>query len=144
MNYISKEGIVFFDSDDKFKVLHELIACSENNPLVKDFELYKKEVIEREKIIPTAVGKGIAIPHAKTNAIEDFFITIGIDKKGIDWKALDGEPVNLIFLVSGPEEHKKYLQIISKLVLSVKNKKRLKAIINSSSTEEVLEIFKGL
>lgn len=142
MNYISKEGIIFLDSEDKFEVLHKLIECAKNNPLVKNFDVYKKEVVDREKIIPTAVGKGIAIPHAKTDVVEDFFITIGIDKKGIDWKALDGDPVNLIFLVSGPEEHKKYLQIISKLVLCVKNKKRLKAIINSSNVEEVIEIFK--
>jgi len=121
-----------------------MITCAQKDPLVTDFERYKKEVIDREKIIPTAVGKGIAIPHAKTDAVKDFFIIIGVDKKGIDWNALDGEPVKVIFLVSGPEEHHKYLQIISKLILCVKNKKRLDKIINADSPDDIYEVLKEI
>lgn len=144
INFIKKEGILFLNSDDKFEVLNQMITCAQKDPLVTDFERYKKEVIDREKIIPTAVGKGIAIPHAKTDAVKDFFIIIGVDKKGIDWNALDGEPVKVIFLVSGPEEHHKYLQIISKLILCVKNKKRLDKIINADSPDDIYEVLKEI
>jgi len=71
-------------------------------------------MLEREKIVSTGIGMGVAIPHAKLTSVEDFFIAIGILSKGVQWNALDGGPVRLIFMIGGPDDKQTaYLQILS-------------------------------
>jgi PTS system nitrogen regulatory IIA component len=70
----------------------------------------KKAIIEREELMPTAVGNGIALPHPRSPLLSDTkeqFITIAFLQKAIDWKALDGRPVQtLILIVSAtPKSH---------------------------------------
>ena len=62
----------------------------------------------------TGIGIGVAIPHAKLEGYSDFFIAIGVQKKkGIDWNALDGSDVKLIFMIGGPENKQtEYLKIL--------------------------------
>ncbi|WP_052296312.1 PTS sugar transporter subunit IIA [Gracilinema caldarium] len=79
-------------------------------PLGLSKEQLKKTIIEREELMPTAVGNGIALPHPRSPLladIKDQFITIAFLQKAIDWKALDGRPVQtLILIVSAtPKTH---------------------------------------
>ena len=64
--------------------------------------LLYQAVLEREKVMTTGIGNGIAIPHCKNNACPQFVIALGITQKGIDFQAVDGKPVNLVFLLLGP------------------------------------------
>ena len=77
-------------------------------------------VLEREKIMTTGVGNGIAIPHCKHPDSPDFAVCLGVQSKGVDFQSIDKNPVKIIFLLVGPENnpglHIKLLSRISRLM----------------------------
>ncbi|MFW6138810.1 MAG: PTS sugar transporter subunit IIA, partial [Spirochaetota bacterium] len=88
-------------------------------------------------------GYGLAIPHVKLPQIQEFFITIGIHQKGVDWDSMDSKPVFLIFLIAGPDQQEKYLRLLAKLTLALKNPERRQSMIRSTTRYEVLQSFEG-
>ncbi len=105
---------------DKTEAVNELIDIFKNDPRVKDLDSIRDAVLEREKIMSTGVGKGFAIPHAKTNSLNEIIAAFGKIDTPIDFQALDEKPVNLIFLLIGKENlvgaHIKLLSRISRLM----------------------------
>ena len=143
-NYISLNRIFFSTKKTKEEVIDELIEVSIQDGKVKDPKAFKEALLKREEIMSTGIGYGVAIPHVKLPQIDDFFITICIHKKGIDWGALDNKPAHLIFLIAGPDnQQEKYLRILAKLTLVIKNPERRKKLIECETKYEVYEIFEG-
>jgi PTS system nitrogen regulatory IIA component len=143
-DFIKKENIVFLDTNDMEETVEILVENAYNSGIIKDKKMFINAVLEREELVSTGIGLGVALPHAKLLEIEDFFIVIGINKEGIDWDAIDRNPVGIVFLIGGPEKEnsqKEYLKIISKFMLLIKNKDRRLMLLNSSSQEEVVNIF---
>ena len=132
-----------FKSDDKEYVINELIDLYKENDKVNDIEKVRTAILDREKIMSTGVGKGFAIPHGKTNAVNDVIAAFGKTKKDIDFDALDGHPVHLVFLLVGRDDmvskHIKLLSRISRLMNKDEFRERL---VNSNSKEEIINIFK--
>jgi PTS system nitrogen regulatory IIA component len=143
-DYIDPRRIVILEGGGKIEVLDRLIELSRSDELVQDFQRFRKEVLQRESIVSTGIGMGVAIPHVKTTSVRSFFITVGVFREGVDWDSLDGKPVHLAFLIGGPENHQEYLQILAKLTLIIRNEHKRRAIVESSSPEQVLEQFAGL
>ena len=74
--------------------------------------------------------------------IHDFFITVGINKRGVDWDSLDNKPTYLIFLIAGPEnQQEKYLRILARLTMVIKNPENRKKLIKCNTKYEVFEIM---
>ncbi len=129
-------------SDSKNDVIVELIDLLKENESVKDLQAVKNAVLEREEIMSTGVGKGFAIPHAKTSAVKGIVACFAKTSKKIDFNALDGEPVNLIFLLIGQDNlvgpHIKLLSRISRMM----NKDEFReALLNAKSSDEIYNIF---
>jgi PTS system fructose-specific IIC component/PTS system nitrogen regulatory IIA component len=77
---------------------------------------------EREAKMSTGIHKGIGIPHGKTNAVENVYGVLGISPKGIDYDALDGEPVYLVFMVLIPQKDtEKHLRILKRMAELLEN-----------------------
>ena len=88
---------------------------------------------------------GVAIPHAKLETLEGFFIVMGILHRSVDWQALDRAPVRLVFMIGGPDnKQKEYLQILSALTTALKEEDRRKKILQASSAEEVMALMQTL
>jgi fructose-specific phosphotransferase system IIA component len=132
-----------FKSDDKEYVINELIDLYKGNDKVNNIEKVRTAILDREKIMSTGVGKGFAIPHGKTNAVSDVIAAFGKTTRDIDYDALDGNPVHLVFLLVGRDDmvskHIKLLSRISRLMNKDEFRERL---INSNSKEEIINIFK--
>lgn len=132
-----------FNSDDKENVINELIDLYKESDKVNDIEKVRTAILDREKIMSTGVGKGFAIPHGKTNAVTDVIAAFGKTTRDIDYDALDGNPVNLVFLLVGRDDmvskHIKLLSRISRLMNKDEFRERL---VNSNSKEETINIFK--
>src|ERR1700733_2581258 len=119
---LDKRLIVFLETHTRDEALRALIDCLDNNGKLKEKETFYQAVLAREKIVSTGIGMGVAVPHAKLPLYDEFFIVIGIQKQGIEWKALDGAPVRLIFLIGGPDDKQtEYLQLLSRLTLAIKD-----------------------
>ncbi len=140
---ISEDLIIFIDEKNREDVLKKMIKFAYEKGLVKDTGEFEKAVFEREKMLSTGIGLGIAVPHAKLKTIDDFFIVIAILKEPVDWDSIDGKPVKAVFLIGGPETRQKdYLSILSRVVLLVKNSQRREKLFNAKKPADVVELFK--
>lgn len=139
--YIQKDSIFFLDADSRDEALKSMVDQLHSSGKLSNPRTFLHAVMEREKIISTGIGMGVAVPHAKLSDFPDFFIAIGIQKeKGLDWGALDNAPVQIIFLIGGPEnQQKEYLQILSCLTQAIKNDEIRKSLIMSTSSDEVAQ-----
>ena len=133
---------VEFTGTTKEEVLNEIINCFIGDPRVLDIEKVRNVVLEREKIMSTGVGNGFAIPHGKTNMVTEMISAFGVLKNPIEFEALDGNPVNLIFLIVGNEnEVAKHIKMLSR-VSRIMNQEDIRSkLANSNSREEILKIF---
>jgi PTS system fructose-specific IIC component/PTS system nitrogen regulatory IIA component len=77
---------------------------------------------EREAKMSTGIHRGIAIPHGKTDAVDKVYGILGVSRKGIDYDALDGTPVFLLFMVLAPlKDSEKYLRLLKRLAILLDN-----------------------
>jgi fructose-specific phosphotransferase system IIA component len=140
---LSKEFIIAeLSSTDKESAINELIDLFNNDPRVDDIEKVRQAVLDREKIMSTGVGKGFAIPHGKTDSVKEIIAAFGRKKDGIEYDALDGNPVNLIFLLVGRDTmisaHIKLLSRVSRMMN--KDDFRLR-LLNAETSEEIMNVF---
>ena len=130
--------------NSKMEVIDKLIDIFIGDERVADIEVVRKAVKEREEIMSTGVGNGFAIPHGKTNSVTDLIAAFGRCENPIDFEALDGEPVNLIFLLIGKENmvgpHIKMLSRISRMMNNTEFRANL---VNSNSSAQIYELFKS-
>ena len=100
----------------KEEALDQVVALMTKSGKINDEEAYRKQVYAREEESTTGIGEGIAIPHGKCDAVDRPGLAAMVVKKGVDFDALDGEPVTLIFLIAAPNtEDNVHLDVLSKL-----------------------------
>ena len=91
----------------------------------------------RESLGSTAIGQGIAIPHAKSDSVTKLVAAFGLSKKGVDFDSLDGEPVNIFFLLLAPQDsagpHLKALARIARLLKDKYFRDNLRMCIDDKS-----------
>jgi fructose-specific phosphotransferase system IIA component len=124
----------------KDELLEELVnVCADHND-IEDRQDVLRAVREREAVLSTGIGHGVAIPHGKSAAVSELRMAAGRSVEPVDFDALDGEPVSLFFLLVGPESaagpHIKALSRISRLVRQDEVRQRLNA---ARTAEEFLQ-----
>lgn len=127
----------------KEDVINELIDLFKDDERVIDLEKVRDAVLEREKIMSTGVGKGFAIPHGKTNAVNDILAAFGKSNQPIEYDSLDGHPVNLVFLLVGKDNLvSKHIKLLSRISRMMNKDEFRDKLIKASTSEEILEIFR--
>jgi len=144
-NYIDEKLIYFLDSSSKVEALGTLVKGALSIKELPDGKAFHNAILDREKIVSTGIGMGVAIPHAKLSTLDEFFIVIGILQKGVDWNALDGAPVRLIFLIGGPDDRQtEYLKILSSLTMSLRDENLRKEMLSATTAEEIVNLFEAI
>ncbi len=134
---IKEAQVVLLDGSSREEVLQQLVARARLEPARKEALL--KAVLQREQLISTAVGFSVAIPHAKLDELDHFFLILGVMKEGVEWQAIDQVPVRLAFLIAGPKSKPtEYLQILSELTFLIKREEIRKKLLQLSSEESIL------
>jgi PTS system nitrogen regulatory IIA component len=112
---ISPDRILMLNYSTKRDTLLALANSLANAPQVKNRQELATEILKREELMTTAMGRGIAIPHVRLASVTDLIVAIGISQTDIiDFQALDDEPVRLVFMVAAAyNQHAYYLQTIS-------------------------------
>jgi PTS system nitrogen regulatory IIA component len=143
--YLNPKLIIQLKSHERDAALRDLVAVLDKEGKLMDKEAFFQAILEREKIVSTGIGMGVAVPHAKLTGYSTFFIAIGIHQKGIPWDALDGVPVRLVFMIGGPDDKQtEYLQLLSRLTLAIKDEERRKKMLQLSKPEDIISLFKGI
>jgi PTS system nitrogen regulatory IIA component len=136
---IRKDSVFFIEKTDRMSVLTELAAKSLALGHVKDPDDFHQAVIERESLMSTGIGLGVAIPHAKLPSIDDFFVATAVLKHPVEWDAIDRQPVRVVFLIGGPEGSQgAYLQLLAQIMLVIKDGERLKKLKTATTPGEVV------
>lgn len=147
LSELIEEGVIcFLEADSRDAALKKLIDALADSGEIVDKENFFEAIIKREKIVSTGIGMGVAIPHAKLPIFNRFFLAVGLQKakEGINWDALDGAPVRLIFMIGGPaNQQTDYLKILSRLTAAIKDEDRRKKLLNTQSKEDVVALFEG-
>jgi PTS system fructose-specific IIC component len=130
-------------SNKKEDIIKELVALIKDSTEIKNFEEFQKDVFKREEIGSTGIGNGIAIPHARSEAVKEFIIVFGRSDAGIDFDAVDNKPVNLFFLMGTPKEKNinGYLKILAHLSRLLTKKALREALVKAATAEEIIKEF---
>lgn len=126
----------------KEEVLNNLIDLLAGHPAVVDLEGMREAIFQREEIMSTGVGKGLALPHAKTPAVRESVAAFAVSEHPIEFGSIDNQPVHLLFLLAGTEatksEHIKILSRVSRLMNRERFRNRL---LEARMPREILAIF---
>ena len=126
MAYFDPGSVIWeLKSTEKFDAIREIISRARTfteHPGL-DSGAFAEKVVERERLQSTGFGHGVAVAHGRTDQVSSPRIALGVSRAGIDFDAVDGEPVHLIFIVANhPDQEVDYLQILSCLVSMVRDK----------------------
>lgn len=139
---IKSENIMHIEEGSKEEIIESMVdsipSLQQDKKLREDII---KLIMKRETIESTGIGRGVAIPHAKSNNIKKFYIILSISNQGVDFEALDDKPVKIIFLVLSPEKDKVlYIRILARLARLLHNESFRKGLLEQQEEEE--EIIK--
>jgi fructose-specific phosphotransferase system IIA component len=130
-------------STSKPEIIRELIQILADKGTIEDAEKVYNAIMDREAQGSTGLEQGIAVPHAKTDAVTDLTIAIGISPKGIDFESLDNEPSKIFFLMlAPPDKSGPHIEALSEIAKLTKSKSFLKMLTNAQSAEEVVDLFR--
>ncbi len=111
----------------------------------EDLEEFVMEINEREKLTPTGMQDGIAIPHARTPLVKKLSLALGISNEGVDFESMDGEPSKLIFMIAAPEDTKKeHLDLLAEISKLSYEEELVEQIENVKTVEEIFEKLKNI
>jgi len=131
------------ESKDRNNTIKTLITLLGKNDVITDSEQAYKAVLDREKIMTTGVGNGIAIPHCKDSSCPNFAVALGVHPKGINFESIDKKDVRIVFLLVGPENnpglHIKLLSRISRLMSNEDLRDQLKECKTNEEAMELIE-----
>jgi len=143
LDFLSKDCIeINLKSKNKKEVIAELVEILKGKEAILDKKLVIDSLMEREELGSTGVGQGIAIPHSKTKGVKELIGAFGVSKQGVEFEALDGEPVHIFFLLLAPEGAAGLmLKALARVSNFLKNKYYRKKILDAKSTEEIIQIL---
>lgn len=126
----------------KNEALDAMVALMAKSGKINDVEKYRKGVYAREEEGTTGIGEGIAIPHCKSDAVSRPGLAAMVIKDGVDFDALDGEKVSLIFLIAAPNtEDNVHLDVLSKLSVLLMDENFTSGLRNAKTVEEFLSVI---
>lgn len=127
----------------KQSIISEMIGMLKAQGLLNNEAEFEKAIYAREEVSSTGIGMGIAIPHAKTDAVKTPSLVFGLKKQAVDWESIDDETANLFFMIAVPEASASndHLVILTQLSRKLIDDEFREKLMNASSKEEVLELL---
>lgn len=125
----------------KSEAIDALIDLQEKAGNLNDKEEYKKGILAREEQGSTAIGNGIAIPHAKTSAVAHPGLSAVTAPSGVDYNALDGKPSNLLFMIAAPEDGDLHLEVLSRLMTMLMDETFRNELLSAKTADEFISVI---
>ena len=143
-DYIKVDTInLNLESKNKNAVIKELYGNLKKTNLIKDEEQGLNDILAREEMGSTGIGKRIALPHAKTKAVDELIVTFGISRNGIAYNSVDDENVNIFFMFLCPESKAhEYLRVLARISRLIRENRFVENLLKATSNEEIIEIIR--
>ena len=144
-DYIKVDTInLNLESKNKNAVIKELYGNLKKTNLIKDEEQGLNDILAREDMGSTGIGKRIALPHAKTKAVDELIVTFGISRNGIAYNSVDDENVNIFFMFLCPESKaQEYLKVLARISRLIREDRFIDNLLKAESNEEIIEIIRN-
>ncbi len=127
---------------DKLDLISKMLDLASLTGKVLNKDEALKEILNREAVLSTGVGKGVAIPHAKTKNVKESVASFAVLKEPIDFDALDGQPVKIVCLLLSLESNVgNHLKLLSKISRLVNNDNIRNELLNTKDKNEILTIL---
>lgn len=127
---------------NKKEALDQAVELMVRSGKINDVEAYRKQVYAREEESTTGVGEGIAIPHGKCSAVNAPGLSAMVIKDGVDFDSLDGEPVNILFLIAAPDtEDNVHMDVLSKLSVLLMDEEFVDSLKKARDVDEFLSLI---
>jgi fructose-specific phosphotransferase system IIA component len=140
---LTEERIIRLKSQDKEGVLRELCEVIARAPEITDKDDFYQAIVEREKILSTGIGLGVAVPHAKIASVKDFVMAVGVSDEPIDFDALDGKPVRIFVLIGSSDAQKDlYVRVLAKVAMMLKNSEVRDRMLKARQPSEIMDILR--
>ncbi len=144
-NIISPDRILLLNYATKRDALLALADNLCSAPQIKNRQELSSEILKREELMSTAIGRGIAIPHVRLSSVTDLVVSVGISQCDIiDFQTLDDVPVRLLFMIAAAyNQHAYYLQTLSFFSSKLKNKDLRAALLAAKTGLEAYGLLMG-
>ena len=127
--------------DEILVELSKLLEKSDN--IIGEENDILKALVDREKLGSTGIGKGVAIPHAKTESAKKLTVAFGVSREGIDFNSLDEEDVHLFFVFASPSKDSHiYLKVLARISRLIREEDFREALFNCKTAKEIIECIK--
>lgn len=126
---------------DKNQTIEQAIDLMCESGRISDRASYSQAVHNREKEFTTGVGGGIAIPHGRCAGVSKAGLAAMVIPNGVDYEAMDGAPVHLVFLIAAPEEGSVHLEVLAKLSRMLMDESLVQSLIHASSPQDFMNIL---
>lgn len=139
---LSKDAILLNASfSSKQQVIDKLVAVHKAVGNITDVTRYKNGILAREASGTTAIGDGIAIPHAKSDAVKKPGLAAATVPGGVDYEAMDGKPSNIIFMIAAPLDGNVHLEVLSRLTVLLMDEQFRADLLAAKSVAEFLSVI---
>ena len=130
------------ESTEKNGILKELIDVLKKAGKISETEEVYKALRAREDQCSTGLEEGVAVPHAKTSAVQKLTLALGIAPDGVDYEALDGKPSKVFFMMlAPPDQSGPHIQALSEIARMTQSASLMRLLVSSRTPEEILELF---
>jgi len=107
-----------------------------------DLESVSRAILGREELGSTGIGQGVAVPHTRHPTVDRLIGTVALSRKGVDFAALDGEPVNIFFLlISPPNQPGDHLRALENISRHLKDERFVNFLRQAKTREQVVELL---
>lgn len=140
---LSVDNVCYLKSSSKEDVLNEMIDLLADASEINNKKELTTAIFQREELMSTGIGLGIAIPHVRLDSVKKLVMAVGISKDGIDdYEALDDKPVHLVFMIAGrPGQHAQHLRLLSMISSRMKDQEIRDKLMAANTPEEFYEIL---
>lgn len=129
----------------KTAVIEELLDLLINRGKIRDKTLALKDCVIRENYLSTGFENGLAVPHAKTEAVSDLLLAFGVSKDGVEFDSLDGKPAHFIFLLLSPvNESGPHIKVLAQITRQFQDATIANKILAANSAEDIMNIFQSI
>jgi mannitol/fructose-specific phosphotransferase system IIA component (Ntr-type) len=140
--HLMPDRVVDLKATDKDGALVELVSAVATSESVEDEDALLQAVRDRELLLSTGIGLGIAIPHARIPSVREFVVAVGRHDAGIDFGSIDGKPVRIVVLIAGPQDAQKpYLELLAQISKRLKLEAVREQVIAETDPAAVVEIL---
>ena len=141
---ISTDRIINLIGTSKHVVIEELVEVLSGSGLITNREALRRAVLDREAVMSTGIGLGVAIPHARIPEVKDFVIAVGRSERPITFDSFDGGPVFIVIMIAAnTSQQEEYLQVVTRLVRVLRDAKNRRKLLEAESPEAVRGILLG-